>query len=77
MKKILVILGLLIYVFLLSIIFMLVGMNVGGNYFTNFELFGTKGYEATGYLGFLIGLVIASSTSIFIYLKISKKLKGD
>lgn len=34
---------------------MLIGMDVGGNYFTDFEFGGVRGYEATGKLGSILG----------------------
>lgn len=34
------------------------GMNLGGNNYPNFEFMGGKGYEATGYLGAILGALI-------------------
>lgn len=42
---------------LLSAVGLFVGMNIGGNYFPDFEFMGGRGYEATGYLGAIIGAV--------------------
>lgn len=60
----------------LSIIGLLVGMNIGGNYYTEFEFLGQRGYEATGYLGAIIGAVIGFLTGIFIEVKLLVRKKG-
>ena len=33
----------------------MIGMNIGGNYFTSFTFLGLRGYEATGQIGMVIG----------------------
>lgn len=38
---------------ILSLIGLFIGMNIGGNYFTNFEFMDQRGYELGGYLGAL------------------------
>lgn len=38
-----------------SAIGLFAGMNIGGNYFTDFEFGGVRGYEAMGKLGSIIG----------------------
>lgn len=43
---------------ILAIIGLFIGANIGGNFFPNFEFMGGRGYEATGYLGALIGALI-------------------
>ena len=35
-----------------------IGANVGGNYFVNLALFGTRGYEAAGLLGGILGVIV-------------------
>lgn len=59
--------------FLLSIIGLFIGVNLGGNYFTSFEFLGGRGYEATGYLGAIVGAVIGVLLGVFVGAKISDK----
>lgn len=49
--------GALLLVALLSALGGLIGAYLGGNFWVNFTLFGIRGYEAVGLLGFLLGLV--------------------
>ena len=46
-----------------------IGINVGGNYFPDFEFLGGRGYEATGYLGAIIGGVLALIVSLALAFK--------
>lgn len=32
-----------------------IGATIGGNFFVDFEAFGVRGYEATGWIGILVG----------------------
>ena len=41
--------------FIFGLIGMLIGALIGGNYFTEFQLMGLRGYEATGQVGFILG----------------------
>ena len=68
------ILTLTFFTFIVGLIFMLIGISIGGNFFTNFELFGARGYEATGNLGFYIGILIGLVLSYFIYKYLNKKI---
>ena len=43
-----------------AILGLLVGAFLGGNFATDFQLFGIRGYEATGILGLGIGLVLGA-----------------
>jgi hypothetical protein len=43
---------------------MLIGALYGGNYATNFVFMGVRGYEATGQLGMILGLVLGCGLSI-------------
>ena len=40
---------------------------VGGNFFTNFEFAGGRGYEATGGIGLLIGVVFGTPTLVYAF----------
>lgn len=67
MKRALIILGCVFGTLVFGIIFLLIGMNLFGNYFVNATFLGGRGYEAGGNLGFLIGIVIGVVLSIFMY----------
>lgn len=67
LKKTAFILGLIVFTIAFSIFTLLIGMSLGGNFFTNFELFGRRGYEAVGNLGLIFGLVVGIILSIFFY----------
>lgn len=45
---------------------LITGMNIGGNYFTSFQLGSARGYEATGYLGAIIGVVVGLLFGIWV-----------
>ncbi|MBS3987942.1 MAG: hypothetical protein KGZ38_08265 [Erysipelothrix sp.] len=51
--KILLVLGFMLSGFIIGLI---VGIQIGGNYFTSFVFLGQRGYEATGLIGSWIGL---------------------
>ena len=55
----------LIGTFVLSIFMMLLGMNVFGNFFVDATFLGARGYEAGGNLGFLLGILLGGSLSVF------------
>lgn len=60
---------------LLSVLGLLIGMNIGGNYDSGFEFLGGVGYEATGYLGAVIGALIGALLGIFAGSKLSDRRK--
>lgn len=66
MKTWIVVLFCILGTFVLSIILMLIGMNLFGNYFVDSTFLGGRGYEAGANLGFLIGVVSGLSLSIYI-----------
>ena len=45
---------------------LITGMNIGGNYFSSFQLGSARGYEATGYLGAIIGAVVGLLFGIWV-----------
>lgn len=63
-----------IFGILLALLGLFIGINIGGNYYPDFEFMGGRGYEATGYLGLLVGAGIGALLGIFIAQKKSKKL---
>lgn len=68
MKTALLILGAIIITFVLATVFFFIGMTIGGNYFTNFEFMGNRGYEATGLIGLFIGLFLGAGLSIVVFI---------
>jgi hypothetical protein len=42
------------------------GANIGGNYFTEFQAFGRQGYEATGMIGVILGLIIGAAIATLL-----------
>lgn len=71
-KTILYIIFSLAITFILSIVLLLIGMNIGGNYFTDFEFMGSRGYEATANIGFFVGIFLGALISIIGYFKFIK-----
>ena len=69
LRTIILIIGGLALTFIMTIIGLLVGMNIGGNYFTDFEFLGGRGYEAMGSLGSIVGGLLGIGLSVFIILK--------
>ena len=74
----------LLFYFLLFIIpllcalaFLIIGVQIGGNYFTDFEAFGGRGYEATGTLGMYIGLGIGLVIDLYLFVRRGKKLNTN
>lgn len=54
-----------------------IGMNIGGNYYPEFEFMGNTGYEATGYLGGLIGAIIGLLLGVYLGLRFQNKVKQE
>jgi hypothetical protein len=52
---------------------LLIGAYIGGNFAETFTFNGVRGYEATGQLGFLAGIVVGLALSIFLLSKRSKR----
>ena len=50
--------------FLGGCLLLVLGAFVGGNFATSVELFGLRGYEATGVLGLLMGLVVGAALAV-------------
>jgi hypothetical protein len=49
------------------------GMNIGGNYFTDFVFMGARGYEATGIIGSFVGVTLGVLAGILISRLLLKK----
>lgn len=49
---------------------LIVGMNIGGNYFSTFQLWTWTGYEATGMLGLFVGGVLGGLSGLLLGRKI-------
>ena len=57
-------LPLLLFVgFILGMLGMLIGALIGGNFATEFQFNGVRGYEATGQVGFIIGAALGAMIS--------------
>jgi hypothetical protein len=67
--KILKVAGSLLLVALLGALGGLLGAYLGGNYWVNFSLFGVRGYEALGLVGFLVGLLGGAILIRMLFLK--------
>lgn len=50
-------------------------MNIGGNYFAEFEFMGGRGYEAVGYLGAITGAAIGMLLGVLLGIKLSGKME--
>lgn len=72
MKKIMLVITLILVTIVFSILLLLIGATIGGNFFTDFEMFGRRGYEATGNIGLFLGVLLGSFISVTIYKKIYK-----
>ena len=51
---------------------LLIGAYIGGNFAQDFTLFGVRGYEATGQLGFILGCIMGIAVSILVLRNRSK-----
>lgn len=66
------ILGLAIF----SILGLLIGAIIGGNFMTSFKFNGVQGYEATGQIGAILGAVLGVSLGVFIAISIANRDKN-
>ena len=48
----------------LGVVGLFLGAYIGGNFAQDFTLFGVRGYEATGQLGFILGAIMGILVSI-------------
>jgi hypothetical protein len=72
MKKLFIIVGCLVGTLTLGIVFLLAGMNLFGNYFTDVVFLGARGYEAGGNIGLILGISIGIALSFTIYYRFLK-----
>ncbi len=52
---------------------LITGMNIGGNYFVDFEFAGVRGYEAVGMIGAILGAVLGASLGAVLGIKLAGK----
>ena len=69
LRTVILIAGGLAITFIMTIVGLLVGMTIGGNFFVDFEFLGGRGYEAMGTLGSIVGFVLGVVLTIFIILR--------
>ncbi len=53
---------------------LIIGMNIGGNYFETFQLGSWTGYEATGMLGLMFGALIGGLSGLLLGKRVTKKM---
>ena len=51
---------------------LIIGAFIGGNYMTEFEFSGVRGYEAVGRIGAYIGAAVGALLSILLWMKLAK-----
>ncbi|MDP2813275.1 MAG: hypothetical protein Q8S15_00310 [Erysipelotrichaceae bacterium] len=72
-RIIITIVSVLVLAFFGMILGLLTGMNIGGNYFTDFEFMGDRGYIATGNIGLFIGLILGALTGFLLSRLLTKR----
>lgn len=60
---------------LFAVIGVIAGVYYGGNYASNYEFNGARGYEATGQLGALIGMVFGGLFIVLLFHLIVKQVR--
>lgn len=58
---------------LLGLVGMVVGAYIGGNFAESFVFNGVRGYEATGQLGFWVGIIAGVALGVLVLNKRSKR----
>jgi len=58
---------------LLGLVGMIVGAYIGGNFAESFVFNGVRGYEATGQLGFWVGIIAGIALGVLVLNKRSKR----
>lgn len=53
--------------FIIGMLGAFIGAVIGGNFATNFEFAGNRGYEATGGIGLLVGVVLGTPTLVYAF----------
>lgn len=59
-----------------SILGLLIGAFIGGNFMTDFKFNGVQGYEATGQIGAILGAVIGITVGMLIVIAIANRDKN-
>lgn len=72
-RIIITIVSVLVLAFFGMILGLITGMNIGGNYFTDFVFLGSRGYEATGTIGSFVGLLIGALTGFLLSRLLTKR----
>jgi uncharacterized membrane protein YeaQ/YmgE (transglycosylase-associated protein family) len=71
-RSLLLAFALIAIIILCALFFGLIGAIVGGNFFTSFEAFDVRGYEATGLLGAIVGVALGIVVDALILRKFVK-----
>lgn len=72
-RIIITIVSVLVLAFFGMILGLITGMNIGGNYFTDFEFMGDRGYIATGNIGLFIGLILGALSGFLLSRLLTKR----
>lgn len=63
----------IIFLIIGTVLGLLTGMHIGGNYFVEFEFGGVRGYEAVGKIGAILGVVLGTVIGILLGVKKADK----
>lgn len=66
-------LGAIVLLIVGAVLGLITGMNIGGNYFPMFELGSMVGYEATGWIGLIIGGLLGAMSGYVLGRRIARR----
>ena len=67
------VIAVLVFAFVGLVFGTMTGMNIGGNYFTDFVFMGARGYEATGIIGSFVGGFLGAVIGVLLMRLLLKK----
>ncbi|MFA5761833.1 MAG: hypothetical protein WC877_08765 [Dehalococcoidales bacterium] len=73
-KILLGIIGGAVFLIIGLVLGLIAGMNIGGNYFVDFEFGGVRGYEAVGKIGAILGTVLGAAAGAILGVKVAGRL---
>ena len=68
-RKFLFLMGGILFTLVMGLVFCLIGIMIGGNFFTDFEHLGLRGFSAQVNLSLILGLLLGTIISVIVYLK--------